>query len=258
MVAKSLIVLLCLCFSWCFGQPAVVNRRAMLISGLATGPPPFTPLSVPGMAYRWQTNSIKVDVNSALTNWIDDIQGLILTNSGSLRPTLTSTGVYFGNAQILTNAGINPGQTLAVSMLIVISRDKNDTLHFFTGDGVSHGHLFDRGILSTAAWEYETATPANCSGNNSKLATNAWMTLIHDATGTAGGANQHYYTNGILANTFNGQEAEKILCIGGKADGGQYLSGTILELCLWTNVNLASYAAQLHQYATNRYGFTAP
>lgn len=243
----------------CFAQPSPINRRAMVLSRLASSSGACggtDPTSVPGLAYRWRTNNVLVGVNNAMTNWIDEIQGLIATNSGTFRPTLTSTGVYFGGAQVLTNmTAINSGQTLSVSMFAVISRDKNDTLRFFTGDGISHGHFFDRGIISTAAWEYEAAVAFNCSGASSHLPTNSFMTLIHDATHIAGGSSQHYYTNGLLANTIDNQEAEKVACIGGKAQAGQYLSGTLLELCFFTNIDLnATYVCILSNYSKTTYG----
>lgn len=84
----TFILLLLLSCLVAMGQPSPINRRAMVISGLATG---FPSIVQNGLAYYWVASDVAV--GSTISNqWADRIQGMLSQNNVSAGPTNAAIG----------------------------------------------------------------------------------------------------------------------------------------------------------------------
>lgn len=249
---------LVLCLS-AVAQPNPINRRAMAIAGLASGPPNFFPS---GMYLRWVASD--VPLNNVVSNqWADRIQGVLLQQGdGTKQPTNSSLGVYFNGTWFLTNVAktFNAGGG-GFAVLAILNQDVTtgtqmgitDDTH--TGDGIPQfntggGSTFwVRGASGSDFQDMKFVNPGN---------------TLHDILfcPTNGAANSTCFTNGVATPCTIAANSQQPNMVGfGRESGGtQLFHGYLRELIVWTNQASFTFSSvnvsNVHYYATNTYGFT--
>lgn len=237
----------------CFGQ-GFFSFEVPLPGSAATAP--FTPASLPGLAFQWVASDLTVSNN--VTDWVDRIQHYHWTQSSAgSQPTNSALGVRFyvsGGMRYLnvTNLCINLNQVDSWYMVITPDAQSGDDhyilAHSFNSGGCRGGfHIDSSGRL------------ANNVGLVLKAASQINGTTF-DFSGSWIGTNNIYYTNGIPQTTNNTVVAGGTLYyVGALADSGgdPAYRGYISEFGIYTNTSLnQAQITLLHNYATNIYNIT--
>lgn len=219
---------------------------------------PNDPTNISGLTARW----IFVDLaatNIVITNWVDEIQGIISTNGNSAaRPTNSSLGVGFNGTTFLTNNNkidqtVSPYSGKPISWFVVLERTVSTgllgTFDLYSFDGSHSVGNTDFIRRQPSAWNFT-------GGSGNHVATGSFLTIeMSDDPITV-----HGYTNGVVATGLAFGSLTPLFKMTGIADtfGSQGMIGYIKEICIWTNVLSGTDALHVHQYATNRYQFVAP
>lgn len=258
-MAWALVIALCFLIAQkAHGQIAPGALHRLIGNPRAGGSTPY-PQTLPGLAYYWVASDL--NVGDKVTNWIDRIQGLAWTNQTSAKqPTNSALGVYFDGTMFLTNSGMVMPVNQYNSLFVIIRRDTYPGVFqgILCNVATKFGYVFNNiGIISYADWAFAQASQADLSGNQGRLKTNTFMTLIADSYNGSG--SDHYYTNGILSATISSTTVSSAVAtnlLGGTGDAGRYLVGYIRELAIITNTITATIASNLNYYATNTYSYT--
>lgn len=233
-----------------FAQPNPINRRAVSIAGLAANP--FTPNSIPGLAYWWVASDLPV--GGTVTNWADRIQGLIWTNdvkAGFTTTTNSGLGVYFSGTARFTNSGTSSTHTSGGSAFVIVERtsmNKNfESILTDTGQGRFYGYdAFHAG---------SEVIYCDVNSNMGKVKTNNFMTLIaSNVSGTA----HVFYTNGVFVQSVPSGSSTflKDITMLGDDTNSRQLIGYIQEIAIYTNTLTSGNATALDSYATNTYTYS--
>lgn len=248
---RTLFLLLLSCLP-CFAQFGVEQPMFQLTSTQ------FAPTDIQGLAYWW--NSVDLTNNVTATNWIDRIQGVVLTNGNlSARPTNSVYGVGFGGSTFLTNSVLGGGPIAAPLSYFMIVKwtDPNNTLSPITGYGTGASTL--RVYLASKTWADTFAsgcrwveargasTKITCLGaGTASVPTNSVITLSGCFDG---GATGNYYTNGVLSFSA-GSQTFTFDQVGHESDGN-FFKGYINQILVYTNFLSATSVSNLNYYATS-------
>ncbi len=225
---------------------------------------PF-PQNVPGLALYWvASDTFSQGTNTALTNWIDRIQGSIWTNGASAqRPTNALDGVHFAGAGIhFTNAGASlTGSSGVVSNTHwIVWRIKStaglwDDLALMGSSGGAptiSTRCFSPDYISNGRWQTgANPTPAfvpNLETNIENEFLVRWRDTVYDAYTNA----LNVVTNQGGNNSINNGNIWTNLGDYGAVTFGQS-TYTIKEIAIWTNVLSDVTISNLHWYRTNTY-----
>lgn len=251
---KRLLALIALClpiylFAQGFGsfshdQPYLAKD----ISSASSAPDP----QIYGAKYWWRFHDMPT--NSFVTNWSDTISGSIWTNGsvGATRPTNSSLGVYFTRAssQNLTNFG-NPEIATNSTHFLIINRTATTSFQYMLSYDTGGGFNIAWYTLGSLFLEFDAIPYVN-----GQIANNSWTDIAlvikkPDQTMT-------YYTNGVpaLTNTLISLTTPRWWKLMGGHSSGGYYGGYIREVADWTNSLSASNVMVMHQYATNKYGYS--
>lgn len=229
------------------GQVMPVHRRPV--------PPAnslWTPTSVPTIRYWWVSGDLAA--NSNITNWTDRIQSYVAyqpnTNNS---PSNTSSGLYFNgtNTYLLLNGpfpSTNYVYTNQMSFMAVLKPltipssgtwagilGTNDSFTFGLHNTGAYYYLGQIGSTDFGAWQNNTPMDVICTY---KPSTNV------------------FYTNGVKVSIAVGDLSFPFYIKYVATGQGNYYKGYISEIMWFSNSITASEAAQLHSYATNKYGYS--
>lgn len=218
-----------------------------------TGGSSFTPSSLTNLTYWWVHTDIPTN-DVIVTNWPARTGSSTFEQAdSSLRPTNTASGVAFSGGRRMTN---NPLATVDVTAAargtfwMILAPDIPTA-----GLGVLFADQTGDHNLSTESdnqWSY-------FASNGGAVNLGSWVTnqFVDVALVYTNGAINTAYTNGVAmftratATPYN----ENQRFIGGDPFGDQF-KGFIREFALFNDALTTSNLAQLHQYATNTYGYS--
>lgn len=211
---------------------------------LSSGVP--SPLSIPGLA-QWYVYSDQ-PTNITMSNWVDRIQGLYMTNGdASTRPTNSSLGVGFNGSTFLTNR------------VLCVSNDNTFVLIVQTaainGGGTSVLEAVvdpttDPYWMQSSKFELNANIWFNLQANH----LNDWIICMRDIDPTK----VKGFTNGIAAATGAGLSTAGEFFNLAKSRFNLNYVGYVLELMWFTNniTTNSSWVSTVHTYATNKYNFS--
>lgn len=235
-------ILIFLCLP-AFGQLPVLPFAPALQSSVPG------PTSISGLGYYWVSSDLTV--GATVTNWVDRIQSAVWTNSGSLQPTNSASGVCFDGSKTLTNnvlfsfAGSNN-----YKLWIVMKNVRNTTVENFynqLGTANNSGQAFGGGnVIDPVSQAPRFIAITNiiqdwlvCGTGNNVLTTTRTNNI---STGYAG----------VLTASGNNLLASFASTANGNARGFFY----VVEVAWFTNDITSVQADTLHKYATNTYNFS--
>ena len=212
---------------------------------------PFTPESLPTIRYYWVASDLIVD--APVTNWIDRIAGFGLGQATvANQPTNTASGVYFVGTPIhLTNSPQFTEITGTTgSVWVVFSAD---TPASTLGAIVAGSSAGGRGIYAV-----NDGTLKVFGGVGTVVfGTYVSGTAMDVAIGITSPSTNAFWTNGLLATVATaGQIFNNDVKFAGKDGFADYYKGEILEIAFFTGLLTATEVANLHNYATNIYGYS--
>lgn len=231
-------------------QPNPLNRRAMAITGLATSNP-FAPITT-NLGYWWVSGDLPQGVTVS-NQFPDRIQAMLSQKDANFSsPTNSATGLYFDSTKptLLTNnvAPVSNPQTYQWWFVFKPTGTITDTQILFTQNPSTTSNIELRsGGLSAGTLAHLT-TSALASGHiydGLIMSSNNVATVIL------------IYTNGVLGATSTTDSDVHAFKVWGADSGGSIpYHGYLLEVMYFTNSWLSDPAiAQLHKYATNKYGY---
>lgn len=237
-----LIILLCqsaLGQEYGFGQlPILSGGSSISVSNFPTS----------GLFLRWR--DIDLPASGSVSNWVDEIQGIHLVATNNM-PSMTPTGLVFSiNATLYsTNTSANQyGSAPRYASFVVFSVAAGLT-------GPNTWLLFDDGAVLPG--ENQTFLPNNynltefsASGSPSSVALSGVINTneLYDwVMGTTNSVSVSY-TNGVWSRNITG------IFPGWQRVGLGAVPSRIREIAIWTNLDLTSVTAFLHNYRVSTYG----
>lgn len=210
----------------------------------------FTPESIGTIRYYWLSSDLVTNVT--VTNWTDRIHGLVASESNAaLRPTnVAGLGVHFaGTEQIGTFATNfdwqvnNVAQTGSV-FIVFTPVTPSSTLNGLSVSSDTHG-LYTK---SSGVFAYfGDLGSANPFGSFSSGTTMDMTLAVQPGT-------LSILTNGVACTSGNLGMGVQQAAFGGDTLG--HFKGYLAEISWYSNTLSSPQISQLHQYATNRYGYS--
>lgn len=218
--------------------------------------PSFTPADLPSLTYWWVYTDIPTN-DVIVTNWPARVGASTFEQaSAALRPTNTTTGVYFNAGTRLTNnplATVNLTVGTKASLWLVLAPE---TSAAGVGSVVSDQTGDHPAIYTETDNQWSTAFWANGGGAGNLGAYLSGTNYDIAITFTNLGINVVYTNNAVLrANASGGPYNENQRFIGGDPFGSNF-RGRIREFAIFNDVLTASDVSDLHSYATNLYGYS--
>lgn len=189
-----------LCFSLAFSlsafaQPSPLNRRAVVLSGLASASSKPIPARITGAALF--LNYLDPSIGSNYV-WVDEINGIRFTNQGTTIPSNSASGMYYdgttGHFHKNSNSGIQIYPANASIWWAFTPLAISHTFDCILGNNSGNGNGF---FCSTSPNNEMTYVPA--SSPISKAVANVYYNVAI----VAGAGSAATYTNGVAANTMN-------------------------------------------------------
>jgi hypothetical protein len=222
--------------------------------GIAVQPPCGLPYQL-GATYWWLYSDLPF---AHVTNWVDRIGGATFTSTGSGYPSNMTDGVHFtGSAlQVVTNLGPNWGTFgLNSSHFVILEATNPATFNCYLSAGITGAGTLDLDLDNGMKPNFVANALSHL--NSQPVSQNVFIDLCYVCSNTSPFV-VYSYTNGQLANSFNGTGVGTATNwgIAGWAVGEPF-SGVIKEIVVYSNKLLsASEVLSLHNYATNTYGYS--
>lgn len=210
-----------------------------------------------GLAWWWVAED--VTVGDPVTNWVDRIRGAVWENDagvGTTTPVSTADGIQFNGAAnqfITTSVTVTDAGATNIAVFLIIRRTGAGAFQSTLSENNGGNKSFD---WTGGAWKVYSGGPTYASDGNPGTVWFDWAVvgLRTPSDATIG------YTNGVAYATNAGSYVwnvpQPFTRFGNTP--GQSFTGYFRELLIYTNINSigASGIAQMHQYATNKYGYT--
>lgn len=228
----------------------------------------FSPVQIPGLALWWHSaDTLSQGTGVVLTNWIDEIQGVIWTNgAASGRPTNTAIGVGYGGdgttASFLTNLSVNIGTNYSVVFVGQITKNS-------TASGAGGGIYGDRtnltagfafGGTGVSQWDVHNGVNYNIGIAGWPSSNEFDTVLINSNNASIASGGLYGFTNAQLVAEIGSHEVlNTYIAVSGtnfaQSPGPLFFAGYMRDLMVYTNALLtAAQLASIHQWRTNLYG----
>jgi hypothetical protein len=245
----------------CLAQhPLLTGAGIDWASGLPSGTVGTPPNQITNIRYWWNFSDNPTNVN--VTNWVDRIQGLVLTNNAdSKRPTNSTTGVGFNGSTYLTNIAnftILVGTGATGSVWVVCSMVTSaGAFGAVIGDRTSGGNGFGESSGTQMKWFGAGGSGTICDFVSGTTIRDVGIVITNTTSGQ-----MLFWTNNVFINTAGIGAGDTtnpqkwVGCAESSGNPASFSKVKILDLAFFYGKLTTTDLTGLHKWATNQYGFS--